>query len=64
MSESFRWPNGNKCAVCLTFDCDAEYVFMGNKPEIAEMPRMKSLGEYEWNAPVYHAFSIYSISTG
>jgi len=53
MSENHRWPNGNRCAVCLTFDCDAEYVFMGNRPEIAEMPRMKSLGEYEWNAPVY-----------
>jgi peptidoglycan/xylan/chitin deacetylase (PgdA/CDA1 family) len=46
------WPDGKRCCVCLTFDLDAEWVFMGNRPEVAEMPRMRSLGEYVWNANV------------
>jgi peptidoglycan/xylan/chitin deacetylase (PgdA/CDA1 family) len=46
------WPGGRRCAACLTFDVDAEWVFMGNRPEVATMPRMRSLGEYEWNANV------------
>jgi hypothetical protein len=24
------WPSGARCSVCLTFDLDAEWVFMGN----------------------------------
>jgi len=24
------WPSGVRCSVCLTFDLDAEWVFMGN----------------------------------
>ena len=44
------WPNGSRCCVCLTFDVDAEWVFMGNKPQIAKMPRTFSQGEYEWRA--------------
>ena len=27
------WPSGARCSVCLTFDLDAEWVFMGNDPE-------------------------------
>jgi peptidoglycan/xylan/chitin deacetylase (PgdA/CDA1 family) len=44
------WPGGNRCCVCLTFDVDAEWVFMGNKPQVAKMPRTFSQGEYEWRA--------------
>jgi peptidoglycan/xylan/chitin deacetylase (PgdA/CDA1 family) len=36
----------------LTFDVDAEWVFMGNIPETANMPRRLSLGEYVWNANI------------
>lgn len=36
----------------MTFDLDAEWVFMGNIPETANMPRRLSLGEYVWNANV------------
>lgn len=42
------WPHGNKCAACLTFDLDAEYVFMGNDPGVADMPRVLSQGTYVW----------------
>jgi len=41
-----------RCAACFTFDLDAEYVFMGNRPEVAEMPRMLSQGDYVWRARV------------
>jgi len=46
------WPDGSRCCVCLTFDLDAEWVFMGNIPETAKMPRRLSLGEYVWNAKI------------
>ena len=46
------WPDGNRCCVCLTFDLDAEWVFMGNHPETAGMPRRLSQGEYVWRANV------------
>jgi peptidoglycan-N-acetylglucosamine deacetylase len=52
MTEQFTWPNGKKCCVCLTFDLDAEWVFMGNYPETAQMPRKLSLGKYVWDAGV------------
>jgi len=51
MSKSV-WPNGKKCAVCFTFDLDAEYVFKGNNPNLDEMPRVISQGEYVWRADV------------
>ena len=31
-----------KCAVCFTFDLDAEYVFMGTNPEVKNMPRVRA----------------------
>ncbi len=46
------WPNGAKCSVCLTLNLDAEWVFQGNHPEVAEMPLRLSQGEYVWNAKV------------
>ena len=52
MTENKRWPEGAQCCVNLTFDLDAEWVFMGNIPETAQMPRRLSLGEYVWNANV------------
>jgi peptidoglycan/xylan/chitin deacetylase (PgdA/CDA1 family) len=48
--ERAMWPGGNQCCVCFTFDVDAEYVFMGNDPKVAGMPRKLSLGTYEWNS--------------
>lgn len=36
----------------MTFDLDAEYVFMGNDPSVGDKPRMLSQGEYVWNADV------------
>ena len=52
MTKNTVWPNGNQCCVNVTFDLDAEWVFMGNIPETADMPRRLSLGEYVWNAGV------------
>ena len=51
MAESV-WPKGAKCSVCLTFDLDAEWVFMGNDPTVAGMPRRLSQGLYVWKAGV------------
>ena len=52
MAEKSIWPDGKRCCVCLTFDLDAEWVFMGNYPETAQMPRKLSLGKYVWDAGV------------
>jgi peptidoglycan/xylan/chitin deacetylase (PgdA/CDA1 family) len=52
LDKSEIWPEGAKCCVCLTFDLDAEWVFMGNMPETVNMPRRLSQGEYVWNARV------------
>ena len=52
MTEKSIWPDGKRCCVCLTFDLDAEWVFMGNFPETAQMPRKLSLGKYVWDAGV------------
>jgi len=46
------WPDGKQCAVCFTFDLDAEYVFMGNMPGVADMPRVISQGDYVWRAGI------------
>ena len=43
LSAEDTWPEGARCCVCLTFDLDAEYVFMGNDPSVAEKPRMLGL---------------------
>ncbi len=48
--EKSVWPEGNQCCVCLSFDVDAEWVFMGNDPKVAQQPRKLSLGEYEWRS--------------
>ena len=46
------WPHSYKCAACFTFDLDAEYVFKGNYPEVEEMPRVISQGDYVWRAGI------------
>jgi len=46
------WPKGKQCCICITFDLDAEWVFMGNRPETAKMPRRLSLGQYVWRGGV------------
>ena len=61
--EDSPWPDGAKCCVCLTFDLDAEWVFMGNHPEVAEMPRRYSQGEYVWNAQIIPGCWICSTGT-
>jgi peptidoglycan/xylan/chitin deacetylase (PgdA/CDA1 family) len=48
-----NWPEGKQCCVCVSFDVDAEWVFMGNKPETANMPRRISLGRYEWDTECF-----------
>ncbi|MCW3992720.1 MAG: polysaccharide deacetylase [Candidatus Bathyarchaeota archaeon] len=52
MSAEDTWPEGARCCACLTFDLDAEWVFMGNDPAVAGMPRRLSQGEYVWRAGV------------
>jgi peptidoglycan/xylan/chitin deacetylase (PgdA/CDA1 family) len=48
--DNYAWPDGNQCCVCMSFDVDAEWVFMGNDPKVASKPRMLSLGTYEWDS--------------
>ena len=40
------WPNGAKCAVLLTFDFDAEEVWIGEDPANADRPGVLSQGTY------------------
>jgi len=47
-----KWPDGFQCAVTLTFDLDAEYVFMGTNPDVAKMPRVLTQGDYVWRAGI------------
>ena len=46
------WPDDMQCAACFTFDLDAEWVFMGNDPSVADKPRIRSQGEYVWNSDI------------
>lgn len=52
MNLTSPWPDNYRCAACISFDLDAEWVFMGNIPETIDMPRRLSLGEYVWNAKI------------
>jgi peptidoglycan/xylan/chitin deacetylase (PgdA/CDA1 family) len=40
------WPSGAKCAVALTFDFDAEEVWIGDDPANADRPGVLSQGTY------------------
>ena len=43
---SVKWPNGAKVAVMLTFDFDAETLWMARDPENARRPGILSQGNY------------------
>lgn len=40
------WPNNNQCALALTFDFDAESLWLANNPRHHELPAVLSLGKY------------------
>jgi len=40
------WPDGKRCAVALTFDFDAEALWIGNDPGSATDPGVLALGRY------------------
>ena len=40
------WPDGNACAVALTFDFDAEELWLANDPGHADNPGVLALGSY------------------
>ena len=40
------WPHGARCAVMLTFDLDAEFVWMDMDKTVADRPKTRSIGEY------------------
>jgi peptidoglycan/xylan/chitin deacetylase (PgdA/CDA1 family) len=40
------WPDGARCAVMLTFDVDAELIWLAMDPSVAERPKTLSIGEY------------------
>ena len=40
------WPNNAQCAVALTFDFDAESLWLANNPRHHELPAVLSLGHY------------------
>ena len=44
------WPDGKRCAASFTFDLDAEYVFLGTNPDVANMPRVLTQGDYVWRS--------------
>lgn len=41
-----RWPPGMQCAVALTFDFDAEALWLANDPRNADRPGVLALGAY------------------
>ncbi|MCC7104271.1 MAG: polysaccharide deacetylase [Chloroflexi bacterium] len=45
-AERFPWPDGAQCAVALTFDVDAESLWIGRDPENAHRPGVLSQGAY------------------
>ena len=46
MSRGFSWPGGARCAVALTFDFDAESLWLANDPRHKDWPSTLSLGRY------------------
>lgn len=51
-NENFLWPVSAQCCASLTFDLDAEWVFQGDQPETAKMPKWLSLGKYVWRSNI------------
>lgn len=52
MDMSLPWPNGAKCAVMLTFDFDAETLWLSRNPDNARRPGVLSQGVYGANVGV------------
>lgn len=52
MDLSLPWPNGAKCAVMLTFDFDAETLWLSRNPDNARKPGVLSQGVYGANVGV------------
>jgi peptidoglycan/xylan/chitin deacetylase (PgdA/CDA1 family) len=50
--QQVRWPGGATCAVMLTFDFDAETVFLSRDPSVSERPGILSQGRYGARAGV------------
>jgi peptidoglycan/xylan/chitin deacetylase (PgdA/CDA1 family) len=46
MSGEMQWPNGAKCAVCLTFDFDAESLWLAKDAKNRELLATMSQGHY------------------
>ena len=48
------WPDGMRCAVCFTFDFDAEEAWIGEDPANADKPGTLSQGTYgaKWGVPL------------
>ena len=47
-----QWPNSKKCSLSLTFDFDAESLWLANNPRHHELPGVLSLGKYGANVGV------------
>jgi peptidoglycan/xylan/chitin deacetylase (PgdA/CDA1 family) len=45
-AEPGRWPNGARCAVTLSFDVDAETLWLIADPANAHKPGLLSMGHY------------------
>src|SRR5206468_12318479 len=43
---SSPWPKGARCAVMLTFDFDAETLWLARDPRTADLPGVMSQGRY------------------
>lgn len=46
MGERINWPDGNRCAAMLTFDVDAETIWLSMFPESSELLKTLSMGTY------------------
>ena len=52
MTNPVVWPNGAQCAVMLTFDFDAETLWLGKDPSNRDRPGLLSIGKYGANVGV------------
>src|SRR5439155_1855098 len=46
MTRRSPWPKGARCAVMLTFDFDAETLWLARDPKTADLPGVMSQGRY------------------
>lgn len=45
-NQPIRWPNGAKCAVMITIDVDAEFIWLNMDTENINRPKTLSMGKY------------------